>query len=137
MPTEIDIAALWNFGDPAASERRFREALDGARAEGRTELKAELLTQLALAQGLAGRFDDAHRTLGEAAVALGESDCRGRVRLHLESGRLLNTSRAGDRGRTHFQAALSAAERLREDDLAVDAAHMLAIVAETGGSALA
>lgn len=137
MPTEIDIAALWNFGDPAASERRFREALDGARAEGRTELKAELLTQLALAQALAGRFDDAHRTLGEAAVALGESDCRGRVRLHLESGRLLNTSRAGDRGRAHFQAALSAAERLGEDDLAVDAAHMLAIVAETGGSALA
>ena len=43
-----DIDSLWDYGDPAGSEARFRVALAGAAAE----LRPELLTQIARAQGL-------------------------------------------------------------------------------------
>lgn len=64
---------LWNFRDPAGSEREFRNLLPAARASGRTALLAQLLTQLARTEGLQRRFDDAHATLDEAERLIAES----------------------------------------------------------------
>lgn len=59
----VDPLALWDFRDPAGSAQRFREAVgltDGTQ-------RLLLLTQLARAEGLQGRYDHAHRILEQAA----------------------------------------------------------------------
>jgi len=123
---ELDL--LWDFGDPAASEARFRAVCPRAREEREGAFEAEVLTQLARAQGLQRRFDDAAATLDDAERALRPGDARGRVRLLLERGRLANTSGEAGRGRGSFLDAWELADSAGEDALAVDAAHMLGIV---------
>ena len=123
---ELDL--LWDFDDPAESERRFRSLLPRARNEQNGAYEAETLTQLARAQGLQRRFDDAAATLDDAELALRPADVRGRIRLLLERGRLANTSGASGRGCEPFRAAWELARASGEDALAVDAAHMLGIV---------
>ena len=127
-PGELD--TLWDFADPAGSEQRFRVVL----ARTREEDLAEVLTQIARAQGLQRRFDEADRTLDEADAALRPGDERARIRVLLERGRIANTARRGDRGAARFEEAWERARGAREDALAVDAAHMLGIV-ETGETA--
>ncbi len=119
---------LWDFDDPAGSEARFRALLPRAQRDEDGAYEAELLTQLARAQGLQRRFDDAAATLDDAERALRPGDRRGPIRLLLERGRLANTSAEPDRGRESFLAAWELAAASREDALAVDAAHMLGIV---------
>ena len=119
---------LWDFDDPAGSEARFRALLPRAQRDEDGAYEAELLTQLARAQGLQRRFDDAAATLDDAERALRPGDRRGPIRLLLERGRLANTSAEPGRGRDSFLAAWELAAASREDALAVDAAHMLGIV---------
>ena len=54
-----DIDSLWDYNDPAATEAQFRALLPRVQAEGDADYEAELLTQLARAQGLGvhGRVD--------------------------------------------------------------------------------
>jgi hypothetical protein len=54
----VDFDKLWNFNDPAESERKFRALPPDA----------EVQTQIARAQGLQRKFDEAHKTL-DAVVA--------------------------------------------------------------------
>lgn len=133
----MSIDALWEYGDPEASERRFRAAMEGA--DGATRL--ELLTQVARTLGLRKRFAEGHQVLDEvdAALAGGASPGadaaaaqRASVRTLLERGRLHNS--AGDPGaaRALFQAAAARAEAAALDGLAVDAVHMVAIT-HSGG----
>jgi len=123
---ELDL--LWDFDDPAGSEARFRALLPRARRDEEGAYEAELLTQLARAQGLQRRFDDAAATLDDAERALRPDDVRGPIRLLLERGRVANTSAEPGRGRESFLTAWELASASREDALAVDAAHMLGIV---------
>ena len=119
---------LWDYGDPAESERRFTALLVGARHDESGRYVAETLTQIARAQGLQRRFEDADRTLDDADAALGSDDQRGRVRILLERGRIANTAGRPGRGADSFLAAWELARSAGEDALAVDAAHMLGIV---------
>jgi hypothetical protein len=54
-----DIDAFWEYSDPAASEARFRHALDQASPDQRLEL----LTQIARTYSLRRRFAEAHAEL--------------------------------------------------------------------------
>lgn len=119
---------LWDFGDPAESERRFEALLPRARSEHEGAYLAEALTQLARARGLQRRFDDARRTLAEAEAALRPENARGRVRLLLETGRVARSANEDGLGRDAFLAAWELARTAGEDALSVDAAHMLGIV---------
>lgn len=121
-PVALD--ALWDFADPAGSERRLRDAIDHAEA-GSTE-HAELTTQLARALGLQGRFDAA-RSLLDIVALRGSTDQIVGIRLSLERGRLLNSAGSPAAATEHFIDALGAARSAGEDFLEVDAAHMLAI----------
>jgi tetratricopeptide (TPR) repeat protein len=127
VSAEPQLDALWDFDDPAGSEERFNAVVARARSGDRPIL-AEALTQLARAQGLQGRFDDADRTLEEAEAALRPDDAPARVRLALERGRVANTAGRPGRGAESFRAAWELARTAGEDALAVDAAHMLGIV---------
>jgi tetratricopeptide (TPR) repeat protein len=124
---DSELDALWDFGDPAGSEGRFRVVVERAR-ESDEPILAEALTQLARAQGLQRRFVDADRTLDDARAALTPDDARGRIRLALERGRVANTAGRTGRGADSFREAWELARTAGEDALAVDAAHMLGIV---------
>lgn len=119
---------FWSYGDPAGSERRFRELLPVARAAGDVPYLAELLTQIARAEGLQRRFDAAHLTLDEVEALLPVAGDRATIRYHLERGRAFNSSNRADEAHSHFLSAFRRAQGAGHDDLAVDAAHMLAIV---------
>lgn len=120
------ITRLWNFGDPAGTEGKFRELL-GTPDFAAGAARAELLTQVARAQGLQRQFDEARRTLAETEALL-EGAPVARVRWHLERGRTDNSSKTGDRGRADFLKALELAQAAGEENLAVDAVHMLGII---------
>jgi len=121
--------ALWDFSDPAGSERRFKERLARMRQVEGGDV-AETLTQLARAQGLQHRFEDADRTLDETEGVVRDDARRARVRILLERGRVANTAGREGRGVDTFLAAWELARTAGEDALAVDAAHMLGIVEE-------
>lgn len=118
--------ALWDYQQPAATETLFRELLSAVAAD--APLRAELLTQIARAQGLQRRFDDAHATLDEVERGLPDLPIRPAVRYRLERGRVYNSSGDLQRARAFFEEAwrLAAAEP-GESFFAVDAAHMMAI----------
>jgi tetratricopeptide (TPR) repeat protein len=120
--------ALWNYEDPAGSEAAFLGILPQVEATGDIGLHAEVLTQIARAQGLQRRFDEGHATLDLCARFNLLGAPRAMVRAMLERGRLWNT--AGDTASAGelFTGAWSMARSAGQDDLAVDAAHMLGIV---------
>jgi tetratricopeptide (TPR) repeat protein len=126
--------ALWNYGDPAESEARFRGILRDL-TPGSAEY-VEALTQTARAQGLQRRFETAHATLDEAAKMLDQTQGRAQARYLLERGRVFRSSGQPERAGPLFRQALEAAQAAGEIFYAVDAAHMLGIV-EGGEGAVA
>ena len=119
----MDIESFWEYGDPAASEARFREALGAAKGDERLEL----LTQVARTYSLRKDFDTAHGVLAEVEKQLPEAGARPRVRYLLELGRTLNSAGEKEKARSHFLRAWELARESGEEGLAVDAAHMVAI----------
>ena len=65
-----------------------------------------------------------------------ENPSRAKVRYLLERGRVFNSSRQADKAKPFFEQALDLAKKLGEDFYAVDAAHMLAIIADDPASSL-
>lgn len=128
----LDFDSLWDYSDPHQTETRFREILLQVPEENLAYL--ELLTQIARAQGLQHKFDRAHQTLDQVERRLGKYASRAKVRYLLERGRALNSSGNQDAARPLFEQALDMAKDLSEDFYAVDALHMLAIVAPPDSS---
>jgi len=128
QPGELasELLTLWDFGDPAASETRFRALLERVAAD--SEAAAVVLTQVARAQGLQRRFDEAHATLDRVEAMPAARGARAAVRLALERGRVFRSGGDAARSRPYFEAAFARAGEAGEDALAIDAAHMIAIV---------
>jgi len=124
----VDIDSLWEYGDAAASEQRFRAALADAQGDAALELQ----TQVARSYSLRRRFDDAHRMLDEIEPKLARAGAAPRVRYLLERGRTFNSAGDKTRARALFEDAFSQARTAQLEGLAVDAAHMVAIT--HGGS---
>ena len=129
----IDPTPLWDFDDPAGSERRFRESAVAATGPDRLVL----LTQVARALGLQDRFAEAHDTLDqvlaeprttaepdEASIA----DAQVTTRVALERGRLFRSAGKPHEARPCFENAVAEARRAGNDALLVDALHMVALV---------
>jgi tetratricopeptide (TPR) repeat protein len=111
---------LWDFGDPAGSEARLRRAADD---QADAADRAELVTQVARAVGLQGRFAEAHELLDGVAV----TDDVVAARAALERGRLCTSAGDSEGAVPYFLAAADAASVSRSVFLHVDALHMLAI----------
>jgi hypothetical protein len=88
-----DFDAMWDYNQPAQTERAFREVLRQTEDAADAAYRAELLTQIARTLGLQRRFDEAHALLDqvEPMLAGGGMDVP-RVRWLLERGRTLNSS---------------------------------------------
>jgi tetratricopeptide (TPR) repeat protein len=105
-----------------ASLDRFNAAAEGA---DQSSTHWVLLTQAARALGLAGRFEEATTVLADIPT----SDPEVAVRVLLERGRVLNSGGAPGDARPVFEAAFAAAAQSGFEHLAIDALHMVAIVA--------
>ena len=125
-----DFDSLWDYDHPGATERKFRELLPAALDSRDFPYLTQLLTQIARAEGLQRKFQDAHKTLDrvEKAMLKAEADDKTRVRYLLERGRVFNSSGRRDEARPLFLQALDLAVQSKDDFNAVDAAHMMAIV---------
>ncbi len=132
QPNLHDFDSLWDYSHPDQTETKFIELLPQFPEEDPARL--ELLTQIARAQGLQREFNDAHLTLDQVENQLSIESSRARVRYLLERGRVFNSSGTPDEARPFFEQALIMAQELNEDFYAVDAAHMLAIVADLASS---
>jgi tetratricopeptide (TPR) repeat protein len=122
------LEALWDFNDPGTSERRFRAFLQQLDDAAEVGVRAEAVTQLARAEALQRKFQAAHRTLDGLDHDLPKLSSRTRVRYLLERGRVFNSGGTPKKALPLFLAAWRTARRSHEDRLAVDAAHMLALV---------
>lgn len=132
----LDFDKQWNYGDPAASEAAFRKHLPEAEKNAGSSYHLQLLTQIARAQGLQRKFDDAHATLDSVEKCLDESQAVVKVRYLLERGRVFNSSGKPDQAKPLFLQAWETGQAAGEDFYAVDAAHMMGIVT-AGDDALA
>ena len=122
-----DFDELWNYGDPAGTEAKFRALLPQAEAAG-GEYLAQLWTQIARTYSLRAQFDKAHETLDRVDASLEPAWTTARVRSLLERGRTFNSSKKKDDARPLFLRAWEEAKAAHLDEYACDAAHMMGIV---------
>lgn len=127
-----DFDTLWNYHQPAETEKKFRELLNDSDADNPYQL--ELQTQIARTYSLRGLFDEAHTLLNETEKLLSDTFMTAHVRYHLERGRTYNSSGNKTKAKVHFEQALNVALQLNQDTYAIDALHMLAIVASAAES---
>lgn len=132
MDTSAEIDALWDYGNPAESETRFRDALAQAEAAGDDTRALELRTQIARTHSLRRQFKQAHALLDAIQPHLATAPPIVHVRYLLERGRTFNSAGEPATALPLFEEALQRAETAGLDFYAVDAAHMAAIAAPTG-----
>lgn len=129
----IDVRPLWDFRDPAGSERRFLAALETATGDDALVLR----TQVARTHGLRRDFDAARAVLGQVEPGLATAGPRGRASYWIELGRTFasaahdpasQTDEARATARAAYERCIEEARAGGGDDLAVDAVHMLAFV---------
>jgi tetratricopeptide (TPR) repeat protein len=132
MPA-IDVAPLWDFSKPEASEQRLRDAL--ATAQGDDVLI--LHTQIARTYGIRKDFARAREVLRSIEPAIGRAGPEAQARYWLELGRTgssathpkeSQTPEAVQSARQAFQRSLDVARAGGLDALAIDAIHMFAFI---------
>jgi len=124
--------AMWDYQNPDVTEAKFKEILpllkNSAEFTYDAGYHAELLTQIARAQGLQEKFTEAHKTLDEAEKLLTEDLKTAKVRYLLERGRVYNSSGFSDKAKPLFLEAWKFGNVNNLDLYAIDAAHMMGIV---------
>lgn len=123
-----DFRPLLDFSDPSGTEEALRSLIPAA-GEAETGYRAEILTQIARTYSRRGDFDEAHRILGDVEPLLSEDAPRATIRYLLERGRTFNLAETRKQEALGlFREAFTLADRAGAEDLAVDAAHMIALV---------
>jgi len=128
-PTGENLDSYWDYDHPDSSEIRFRRLIPDENESVDTAFLAELLTQIARAQGLQMKYKEAQATLDQAESILTKDMIVARIRYLLERGRVYNSSGEREKSEQYFIDAWNLARRHGEDFYAVDALHMLAIAA--------
>ena len=130
-----DFNDLWDYNNPEETEKLFRRKLSEATTSGdgfdeEREYLLQLKTQIGRTLGLQQRYDEAHAILDEVEAAMVGEDII-EVRYLLERGRTLNSSKKAADSMPLFLRSYEIADKIGADFYAVDALHMLGIVAET------
>ena len=120
---------LWDYNNPAETEARFRSLLSEYPESKDKGAYLQLLTQLARTYSLRRLFTEAHDLLNEVKEKLGINSGVEHIRYHLERGRTFNSSGKKEEAKAEFEIAKQLAVELKEDFYAIDAIHMLAIIA--------
>ncbi|MCC6866157.1 MAG: hypothetical protein IT280_08365 [Ignavibacteria bacterium] len=128
MAEQRDFDKLWDYNNPAATEKKFRDILPSAEKSKDRGYYIELLTQLARTYSLRKKFDMAHVILDKAMKIIRAEHIIPRIRYMLERGRTYNSNGEINKASELFKAAFLQAEKYGEEYLAIDAAHMMGIV---------
>lgn len=129
----IDVSKLWDYGNPAESEARFREALATA-SPGDAFI---LQTQIARSHGMRKDFERVRAILATLEPQLTDAPPEGQVRYWLELGRSYasaahppeaQTETTQETARRAYLQAFDLAKAAQQDYLAIDALHMMAFV---------
>lgn len=123
----INFDKLWNYDNPAETEAKFIELIPMAKSSGNNDYYLQLKTQIARAQGLQNKFEEAHATLNEIETLISVDTPVAETRYLLERGRVYNSSNNQATALPIFLKAFDLALIRTQDNLAVDAAHMVAI----------
>ena len=126
-----DLNKMWDYNDPAGTEAKFRALLPAAEKSGDVSYHAQLLTQIARAQGLQGRYDEAMATLNHATFITRDDMNLVHLRELLERGRVLNSRGDPAAAMRSFMAAYKLGESEHYWKYAIDAVHMMGIAAAT------
>jgi tetratricopeptide (TPR) repeat protein len=118
---------LWSLGEPALVEKKFKELLPEAQALENKSMYLQILSQIALAQAMQQKFNEAHQTIAQAEKQpLAQTD-RG---ILLEKGRVFQQQGDFKQARYYFEQSYEVSKKFSHEFDAVNAAHMIAIVAE-------
>ena len=124
--------AMWDYAQPDSTEIKFKEIIPLLAGTPETtydaEYHVELLTQIARAQGMQGKFEEAGRTLETADSMLIANMKTGNIRYLLEKGRILNSSGKREASKPVFLEAYDFGKENALDYYTLDAAHMMGIV---------
>lgn len=124
--------AMWDYSNPDSTEMRFTEILPLLKQTSEfaidTDYEVQLLSQIARAQGLQGKFHEADSTLKIAEKLLTEDMQVANIRYLLEKGRLFNSLGDKEKARTLLLEAYEFGLTKELDLYTVDAAHMMGIV---------
>ncbi len=118
---------LWDYNNPAATEVVFREKLEQSSLHTTDEAHVALLTQIARTYSLRSEFAKAHEFLDQAKALLTPKMLKAHVMYLLERGRTYNSAGKTADANPLFRKAFYVAEESGLENLAVDAAHMVAI----------
>lgn len=122
----VDIRSVWDWNHPEKAELAFAKLADEAKSDQDKDFYLQLLTQMARAQGLQEKFDQANATLNQVQLQLTENTLFAKIRYYLERGRVFNSSKQPEQATPLFKTAFDLAMPV-SDDLAIDAAHMMGI----------
>jgi tetratricopeptide (TPR) repeat protein len=129
---------LWGqFGQPALVEQKLLELLPQACKLENKSIYLQMLSQLALAQACQQKFDQAHATLDQAESLLSPGYELAHVRILCERGRAFQ--QAGDivQARIYFEKSYELSVQSNFDKQTINAAHMIAIVAQNSAEKIA
>lgn len=125
--------SLWDFGNPEKTCQAFDDLIPQAKESGDLEYFLQLLTQIARTQGLQKDFVEAHLTLDEVQESITAETPVAKIRYFLERGRVFNSSKEISNALVMFARAYELAQEAHQDNLGVDAAHMMAIAESDSG----
>jgi tetratricopeptide (TPR) repeat protein len=124
----------WALGYPAAVEKKLYEMLPQAESLKDKSIYLQMLSQIALAQAMQQKFDQAHKTLDEAQTLTLEYPLA-QVRILLERGRVFQQQAYQQQGTTvqalnYFKQSFELSKKHGFDCHTINAAHMVAIVVD-------
>jgi tetratricopeptide (TPR) repeat protein len=128
---------VWKLGDPATVEATFHKMLLQAKVLKDTAACLYILSQIALAQAIQSNFDDAHKTLDEAEALLTPEYEIARVKILLERGVFFRQAGNIQEAIAHLKKAYVFSIEHDLDLAAIEAAHLIAIAAQTPAEKLA
>ena len=122
---------VWGLlGDPIAVEAKLVELLQTAKTASDQSIYPQILSQIALAQGMQQKFSEAHATLDKAQAALTQDSHIAEVRILLDRGKVFQQSEHLPNARDYFEQSYYLATKYGFDSYAIDAAHMIAVISE-------
>lgn len=121
----------WDFNNPENSELKFLEIMKKAKEVNNMAYYLEVKTQLARTYSLRLQIDKAREILNEVKDELKEEYHRARICYYLELGRSYNSNKEPVKACEFFEDAMKLATEYNEENLEIDAIHMLGIAAET------
>lgn len=122
---------IWGLlGDPIKVEARLTELLSAAQSFHDNSIYPQILSQIALAQGMQKKFNEAHATLDKAEAALTQGSIVPKVRIFLDRGKVYQQNEQYNEALQHFEQSFNLSVSNGLDLYAIDAAHMIAIISK-------